>query len=812
MAFDITEKARNLKNQVAIQPQLVVEIAGIPFKFSTGDVLRMPTLDEGLELDTGLFLDTPIKDPNSRAWISLSGSSSKVTSQLLPEKGGAGSVQSFKISILNKDNQLTELFKTGNLLKDILGTDARVWLSFAGAEFPHDYILIFDGFIVDFEIAHNVFNISISIPSDRVRQDLFNLVSSELDGTIDNNQTTITVDDTAGFIVPTLEQEEYIKSYILIGEELIKISPTTTTTEFQNVLRGQLITAANPHEDEEKITSYIRLQGNPIDLALRLLLSGPKDEYFIDGDSVDRFVKQSDIKNIDNAIFFKFDIVREYNARTGDLISVSGATESENNFTNRQIQVITQTDEGSYITVSGDALILETGTSAVIQVKSQFNVLPTKAGLGMKPKYVDLDGILDLSILLGSSLPNIDIYVDAEIKAKEWLERELFKPIGLFGLNRKGRYSIYAALPPLNTGETVFINETNITDITKLKIKRSTNKNHYNSIVYKFEKDALEDDYRAGLIIVSQNSINRIPIGNKQLTIEAAGLRDDTETRTAVTRQAQRLIDKYQYAPQYITGLQIDFRVGFSLEIGDSVIFGGEGMQLPDTETGATHFPETLMQIANKSIDTKKAVVTVDLINSAFGLNARFGVISPSSYIESSDVNSIVMKRSFTTTALQVETRKWEEFIGRKVRIRDVNFTKEQILTIDSIGLDVENKLIFEEDLSIVINEDDLIDLPDYEDSESYHKTSYVFVNPEVNVDVVTSAQIIEADPANLFVGATVMVHDAYYTNKSNDVIIESILGNVITFEEPLTYTPTVGDKMELIGFVSDEGLPYRYI
>ena len=238
MAFDITEYARNLSNQTSISPQLVLQIEGISFKFSTDDVLRMPRLDEGYLLDDGLFLDTPIVDPDSRDYISTSGTSKNVTSQLVPEKGGAGSIQSFKISLLNYRNELTELFKSNGSISDILGRDARVWLSFKGAEFPNDYIKIFDGFIDNFEVEHNLFNVSIAIPTQRVRQSLFNIISAKLTAAIDNSQTDIDVDSTSGFIIPTLAQEEYIKSYIKIDDEIIQLSPTTTGTQFNGCIRG----------------------------------------------------------------------------------------------------------------------------------------------------------------------------------------------------------------------------------------------------------------------------------------------------------------------------------------------------------------------------------------------------------------------------------------------------------------------------------------------------------------------------------------------------------------------------------------------
>jgi len=818
MAFTITQTAKNLKNQINKTPQIVLLIDGIEEKFSTADVLRLPTFDEDptLFFDDGLFFDTPIKDPKSKAYISLeSGTTSNIQNQLIPEKGGAGSIQSFRVALLNKNRELTSLFSSGNTITDLCGRDARVFLGLAGSEFPKDFITIFDGFIDEFDVSHNLITLSIAIPTQKARQNLFNIVNTKLSAPVSTLDTSIPVDSTSSFIIPTLEQEENIKSYLRINDELIKISQTNTATSFDNVLRNQLRTQVSSHDTDDEVTSYIRLQGRPIDLALKLMLSNPPalEEYYINGEDVDRFVQLDDSNTIRNAIFFNFDIKREFNVIEGDLVTIAGATNAANNVTNRLVEEIVELDTGSYIIVTGDLLEVETTTSATIQVKSKYNTLPTGAGLGMKPKYVDLDGILDLDTLLGGSLPDIDIYVKDSIEAKSWLEAQIFKPCGLFALNRKGRYSIYAALPPLNTGATVILDETNITNLPKVKVKRSTTKNHYNSVVYKFEEKSIDDEFRSGVIIVSQDSINRIPVGNKQLTIEAKALRDDTDTRTAIDRQAQRIIDKYKFAPQTLDKVQVNFKTGYTIEVGDAVIFGGDNVLLPDTESGTNNFPVRIMEVQNKSIDTKRATVTLSLLDSAFGLDGRFSVVSPSSYIAGSGGNYIDIKQSFATSDLDIETEKWEEFVGRKVRIRDVGFTKEQILTINRIDTAIENRIYFDEAILIIVDEDDIFDLPDYDDAEDYHKVAYCYINPQVEITSVTDAQNVDVDlPSRVFIGSVVRVNNADYTNHSQEVTVDNIVGSTITFNEPLNYTPGIGDKLELIGFVSDEGLPYRYI
>lgn len=803
MSFEISQKAANLKDQTSKTPQIVFEIDGIDFRFSTGQVLRFPSFDETppLLFDDGLYFDTPIPDDNSRDYISLKDTSKDIRQQLIPEKGGAGGVQNFKIGLVNKNKELNSTFNT-----ELLGKECRVSLGFLGGSFPQDFSVIFDGYISDYYIKHGIYVFNIAHPDNLKRQELLNLISTQLSASIDDVVTTIPVDSTEDFIIPTLEQESNFKSYIRINDEIMKLSQTNTTTEFQNVLRNQLGSSVDSHDNDSEIQSFYRLEGNPIDLALKLMLSGSGN--YAENVTIDRFIKDSDGNSIFNAVYFNFDIDYIYNITEGDICTITGATNVANNVTNRIITEVVIETTRAYLILDGAALVEENLTSATISVKSQFDTMPV--GLKMKPKNIDLDGILELDSLIGSSLPNIDIYVKDEINAKEFIEKELFKPSSLFFLPRKGRVSIYAALPPFNAGESIVIDETNITNIESLSVKRSTNKNFYNAIAYKFEEDAIEDKFNSGTIVFNNESLDTIPVGNKQLVIEAKGFRENAETRTAIFQRAQRLLDKYSNGPQFIDNIRLLYKDGYQIEIGDIVVFGSENLQLPNN--GKDYFEPTLMEVNNKKLNIEKGVVEISLINSGYNVNGRFPVVSPASYIESASGNSVIVKNSQALPVTKLETDKWQEFIGRKVKIRDINFTKEQILTIFSIGDTNQNEIVFEETLTISVNEDDLIELPDYDDAQAYHKASYGYLNPTVNIDAVTSNQVIEVNPVNLFVGAFVEVHSSDFASISQEVQIDDITGNVITFSEALNYLPSIGDKIDLIGFKSDEGLPYRYI
>jgi hypothetical protein len=804
MTFEITKNAENLKDKINKTPQITFEVNGIDEYFSTGKVLRFPSFDEEppLLFDDGLFFDTPIEDNSGYDYISLKESSKDIRQQLIPEKGGAGGVQNFKIGIVNKNKTLNTIFND-----EVLGKECRVSLGFLGSTFPDDYIVIFDGYISSYSIKHGMYIFNISHPDNLKRQEILNLISTQSTIPLNDFQTNIPVESTSDFIIPTTAQEINFKSYIRINDELMKLTQTNTATEFQNVLRNQLKTTASSHDDNSELQSFYRLEGKPIDLALKLMLSGTGN--YADDISIDRFVTDSDGNSIRNAVYFNFNIDYNFNITEGDYCTITGATNTENNVTDRLITEVVIERTRAYIILDDPLLVSENITSAVISFKSQFNTLPV--GLGMKPRNVDIDGILELESLIGGSSPDIDIYIKDEIKAKEFIEKELFKPCSLFFLPRKGRTSIYAALPPFNVGQSIVIDETNITNIDSLQVARSTNKNFYNAIAYKFEESSIEDKFKSGTIILNNESTENIPVGNKQLVIEAKGLRENAETRTAIFQRAQRLLDKYSNGPQYIDNIRVLYKDGYQIEIGDIIVFGSDNLQLPNGDSDV--FLPTLMEVTDKKLSIQSGRVEISVINSGYGINGRFPVVSASSFIESqNDTKKIILKTSQSTTAVQLETDRWQEFIGRKVKIRDVNFTKEQVLTIDNLGEGNQNAIKFIEDITISINNGDVIELPDYDDAESYHKASYGYLNPTVNVDVVTDTSTIEADPTNLFVDAYIEVHSPDYSNISQEVQISNIVGNVITFSEPLNYLPSTGDKIDLIGFKSDKGLPYRYI
>ena len=110
-----------------------------------------------------------------------------------------------------------------------------------------------------------------------------------------------------------------------------------------------------------------------------------------------------------------------------------------------------------------------------------------------------------------------------------------------------------------------------------IKQRRSIHKYLYNVFTYKYNIDSIEDKFLNVRSVISTDSIDRINVGKKQLKIEAGGLRNNPETNTLIENISQRMADRYKFAPVYFNGVNVSFKDGFAIEVGDIVPFGDRG-------------------------------------------------------------------------------------------------------------------------------------------------------------------------------------------------------------------------------------------
>jgi len=706
MAFDITKNALNASLQNDIQPQIVLEIEGYSKVYGAVDIKKFIQYgDENLTYNDGSVFGGLNSIEDQSPFIAFSGSgggtSSTIRQQLQVDKGTGDSISSISVVLIDQDGEVSKELITPDETQtpafDILGRRAKIWLGFSNVAFKEDFFVVFRGTIDSAETGAGFVKVNLNSPDSKKKGQIFTRATSELDGAITSGATVLDVDDASSFLDPTFTGpsgtiDSDLTYYIRIDDEIIKYE-AKTATQLQTLTRGAFNTTAATHDDGASVESVYVLGGdsgaNTIDLALKLMLSGLSGFYEEDR-AVTSFVRVDGTDLVTNSIFFKgINPITEFNLSVGDYCTTTGATEAGNNVSNIEVVGITESDQGYYITLDSTAtLVEEDDTSALISFTSQYAVWP--AGAGMIPDEVDIEEHLNIQRLFLNNDDDYQFLLRDEIELKEFLGEQIYNPIGAFSLPRKARASVGFHLAGLLPGGKVKqLDNNNTKNGSKLRIQRSTSKNFFNATVYKFDEDILEDDkFRSVITTLNTDSRERIPVGVRPLIIESKGLRTLQGAVSIAASATSRRLNKYKFGAEYLRGVKLNFKAGFDLEVGDVVLFDFGSLQVTDIKDGGTREGEVrLMQIDNKSLNIRTGEISLDLVDTNFEADNRFGLISPASFIKSGiDDQNFVIEASFNTTDFgQNEFRKWEDFIGSEVTVRDIDGTTSGSAVLQSI-------------------------------------------------------------------------------------------------------------------------------
>lgn len=815
MAFELTVGAKDKQNLNRQEPSLVLEIDGYPYVFGMHKLVKYARIGAGgLYIDGTWEIGGTYSDGSVQDWISIDGTTSTISQQLLQDKGGTGSISSFQISLIDYNELVTKLISPGVVIDDILGREAFVYLGYQGTLFPQDYILLFNGIIDEIE-SSGVIKLNVANPETKKRQDIFPNIETELVGAITNSQTTIPLQSVENMFLPV---SDILETYVRIDDEIIRYTGlNTTTNEITGCTRAQFDTIAVEHDDEASVSVFLRLKGEAITLALQLMLSGP-DEYYKTDYPVASFGLDGDGNpNAQGVFFMGVDMKTKWGLTVGSLITTQYAVNSANNFNLRTITSVQVSAQGTLITVSGAALVAENSSPALAKFKSQYNVLPD--GLGMGAHQVDIEEFNRIETLFVGQIPEYDFYLTDTVNAKEFIDTEVLFPANLFSLPKKGKASVGAVSPPLALATLPQINSDNITKPSTIKIRRATGKYFYNTAIYKFNFDAIETDKPlSGYIRIDEDSKNQIRVKTKAITITSKGLRNDANTRVILDTFSRRLLEKYKYAAEAIT-LSCFYSVGFNIDVGDVVLFGDSKLNIPDTTRGVRGFEPRLCEVINKSMNIVNGTVSLTLIDTAYLTSGRYGVFSPSSVLGSgSTTTSLVITDSFGTAAPEIEKNKWQEYIGENVLIHSEDYSVSYSSKI--IGFNPSNDYeMLIEPIGSAPPSGFIVDVAFYPASTDSQiqftlKNIFVFANPSVAVTTGSSQTVFSvdsADVAKFHIGSTVLLHNFDYSSVSPEAKVSSIIGNQITVDRSLGFIPSSLYRVELIGF-PDLGFAYRYL
>lgn len=813
MAFNLTNSAKTRAQQTNLKPSLVLEIDGVTTLYGCVIVKKYVRInDAGLVIGDGWTIGGTDDVEDQSDIISLDGTTTDVTQQLLQDKGGTGSISSLQISLIDPFDEATKLVSPGVVVEDILGRGARVWLSFAEGAWPEDYTVLFRGQISSVS-ADSKITLTVASPEIQKNQELFFKIQTALSADITNSQTSIAVQDASAFVLPSGDGK--LRSYVRVGDELVEFTGVNTgTSTLTGCVRGSLGTVAAVHTNGDEVDSFYRLKGNGPTLALQVYMSG-KNGPFVTDVPIRSIQRLTPSEAYADALYFETDVITLYGIVVGDKVTVSGATNSTNNFTEAVISSIEPIENGYLVYVSGESIVDELTTSAVAAFRSKYDVLGYGAQLGGDEVDVpEFERLIDLFV---SSFPDYDFYLKDTVTVRDFVDTQILFPCGAYSIPRKGKISMGFTSPPVAIATIPQLDSTQIVNPDKTSIQRSIGKYFYNSVIYKYDLSATEDKYKAGRITLQSDSLARIQVGNKPMTIQSDGLRNDPVTNKILDTNSRRFMERYKFGAELIK-CKVQYGTGFQIEVGDVVIYGDNTLLLPDTKFATRSFEPRLMEVVNKSMNIKTGEVQLDLLDTNYLTDGRYGIFSPSSVLDSGSTSSVIrVKDSFGIDASEIEADKWRNYIGRKVVIHDEDWTVQW----DSVLLSISDGDPYELTVQALPGAPPagyVMDLREYQDDakkdESISKSVHCFWTPQIQVVSGTSGTVFDvgsSDAAKLLQNATILLHTDDWVTVSSEVQVQSVSGTTVTLKTSLGFTPNSTYFVELVGF-KDGGSAYRFL
>ena len=799
MAFAVTDKTQQLLNATNISTNIVLEIDGISEKFGSQHITKEFLFDDTTKNfdDAGLFFDSGIQDVNSRDFISLAGTTQNITQQIQADKA-IESIRSFKVALIDKNGELSTKFTPGVEVEEILARRAKVYVNIKGSNHPNDSVLLIDGLISNCTFTNKgTVELSVDHASSLKRQEVFIDKTTKLTSQLNAGATTMSLASTDDLQLP----QDAVTTFVRIDDEIIQYTGISGNT-LTGCVRSRFDTNDVQHSNDAEVTSFYRMQGLSLDLALKLMMS--TSGYALSETCVG--IQQLDGATfVDNALWFEDDDIQtNLGLIVGDHVQVSGS--SSNNVTTT-IKDFGKTTTGKSFIIVNSNLSSESGITCTVKFKSQFDTLTD--GGGLNSTQVDVIRHKHFSDLFSSSLMTYDFYLEETIELDKFLAEQLYFPNGFYQVPG-ARISVQLTIPPLADIFTKTLNESNVKNPSSLKITRTINKYFYNGVVVKYDRDRLDEGkYNAGIIQIDSDSNNRIKSGNKLLKINSKGLRISSANDALIRSQARRFLDRYKFAAEFV---QVEtFFKNFTTEVGDTVIL--EGLNITDTlASGSRTFGPRIFECINKSFSLKTGSVQLQLLSTNYGLDGRFGVISPSSKVgANATTTAIPLKSSYGFASF--EKNKWLQHFGSKILIHTADWATELEATL--VGFDeTSDSTMVVSGLASAPTEDMIIDIVNYDDDEAdekLYKTIYCYSNKQVDVVSATDTTItIDANDVQFFnINSRLEVHPSDYSNITETKVTQ-INSNVLTVDT-MNYTPSNGDKIDLIGF-KDGGEPYRII
>jgi hypothetical protein len=626
---------------------------------------------------------------------------------------------------------------------------------------------------------------------------------------------------------PNGSYDPSVRTWIKVEDEFMEYGPGDVGTNNFTVLRGapnSRLTEPEHHEIDADVSEGIELEGNVIDLALKLMLSG-WNGYYKTGVGVKAVNTNGDplIGIVTDTIFLPDDVDADLDLGlvVGDYVTIVGGVNAGTYVVNGFRDVIYRKNRG--IRVVGTLISQTSAPGSTLSLRSQYDTFPVEAGLEMNPALIDINRhrLLRSGFLSGTE-NRMRIFQDAQTEGKAFIEDEFFKPIGAYSLTRFGRVSVGLTLPPIASDKLVTLDADNVLDPETIGISRGLNsRRFYNEIDVDYNYADNLGRFTATLRLLDIDSLNVFG-QNSILPIKARGVHSDLGGDILLNRRARFLLQRFKGAA-FEVDLSVNWGTGSIIEAGDVVLLRDEGgLQISNFATGERDLGLQLFEVIDRSIDIKSGRVKLKLLsNLGFDIDDRYATISPSSELTAASTASVIVIRdSFGAAAgVGLENDKWTQFIGLPVVVHSYDWTVQGTSVLGPALAGQPYSFTLATPLGFTPLDGYILDVAAYPTdvdplTNRLYKLLHAFIDVTATVvtGISTTQFTVSAPEAAKFqVGLSVLIHNASYSILSKESKVDDITGVTVTLATPLAFTPAAGQKVELIGFADGAGA-YRFI
>lgn len=839
----VTTKNYDLaNNQAEKEPIWVLQIEGVDTIFSSATIYSEIKYDDpGIFYDGTYNYDQLIPYPGSQmSLIDRKGSSSTI-SQKLEQWDGKASVETFNIKLIDYQQVFTQICSPGEVIEDILNRKITFYTGFRTISWPQDYAVTFKGYINGYSLSQGSVYFTFTDPSSKRKVNLFNNSSSTTTVAIVPTDTIINMTSTSNLYETILNAKGQADpgvqiGIVLDGKEICTYvnSDILSGTQLQ-VVRGTHGTVADSYDVGTQVTCFIYMTDNPVNIALKTMLSGWNGPCFEDIGL--RGIVNDDSGNIiPDSITGEQDVnfVKDYGLNYGDFVTISNSPIPTNNGTFTVAAFAN--DNRTIITVEKGILIQEnpmiTGDlAAVMAIRSKYDVYPVEAGLSLTTD----DVFVSRFEFIRNTFVTVIFYfpvIGQENSGKQWIEEFLFKAIGAYSLTQGSRISMGITHPPLVDDLSRILSPDNIIKPNTITVNRSLNDRFfYNEIYFQYNYDVIADDYFSSSRFVDADAQKRMRQVSV-LSIDIKALPNTALTRQFLADRARRLLLRYKYAAETIQ-LTTQFSVGHTIDAGDIAILTDtvpSTLQISNTNTGERGITSQVMEVQNRSIDLSAGTTNVTLLsNNGFSATDRYGVIGPASNIDPTFANTPIEIKILDSFGALVypgaEFLKWQPYQGYYIKVHNKDYSLSANTTFQ-LDFSIPYIMHLNPPLPFTPTTDFVVEFEDYDatnaNTNALIKATYVSYDPFGDILSGSSATVFVLYPGfaiKFQAGMVIYVISPDGNTISNEVKIVSVVGDVVTIgplsssgsTSDLGFVPLNGYLVQLAGF-KDSGTAYRYV